>query len=97
MEQDPWLTAARRIDYFRVVPRLIMAAYFAFFMKAWLLVFEWFGAFDWKSLPDDQVVGAVAAAAIAGFPTVILTILTNVLFKLTASYWNAPVATKEPE
>lgn len=87
MTDDPWLLVAARVDAFRIVPRLIIAAYGGFFIKAWVMVFTWFAAFDWTTLPNDPVVGAVAAAAVAGFPAVILGIMTNVLFKLITEKW----------
>jgi len=62
--------------------------YYTFFMYAWFFIVNWFIRFDWNSLPDDQIVGSVAAAAIAGFPAIILGILSKILKELTQSYWN---------
>ena len=45
-------------------------------------------AIDWDSLPTDAIVGAAAVAAMAGFPAIILGVLTRVLMQLTKSYWN---------
>lgn len=76
------------MNSYRVIPRLILAVYYTFFMYAWFFIVKWFIAFDWNSLPDDQIVGSVAAAAIAGFPAIILGILSKILKELTQSYWN---------
>ena len=76
------------MNSYRVIPRLILAMYYTFFMYAWFFIVKWFIAFDWNSLPDDQIVGSVAAAAIAGFPAIILGILSKILKELTQSYWN---------
>jgi hypothetical protein len=79
----------------RVVPRTILLVYYTFFIKAWFFIVEWFMAYDWGSLPDDQIIGSVAAAAIAGFPAIILGILTKVLNELTKSYWNGTPKVKD--
>ena len=86
--EDKWLLVAKRINAFRVIPRLVLFTYYGFFMYAWYFVVTWFIAFDWNSLPKDQIVGAAAAAAIAGFPAIILGILSKILKELTTSYWN---------
>ena len=59
-----------------------------FFMYAWFYVVEWFISIDWDALPSDPIIGAAAAAANAGFPAVILGILSKILKELTQSYWN---------
>lgn len=78
---------ARLLNEYRVFPRLIMVVYIAFFIHAWYYVVDWFIRYDWSALPTDTVVGATAVAAVAGFPAVILGILTRVLKQLTESYW----------
>jgi len=83
-----WERGARLLNYYRVFPRLWLAMYYAFFIEAWFFVVEWFIQFDWNALPSDPVVGSVAAAAVAGFPAIIMGILTKVLKDLTTSYWN---------
>lgn len=87
MEQDKHKLIAERINAYRIIPRIILVVYFTFFIYAWYFVVKWFIAFDWHTLPDDQIVGSVAAAAVAGFPAVILGILTKVLKDLVESYW----------
>jgi len=79
---------AKRINDFRVVPRIILIVYFTFFIHAWYYIVDWFMKVDWSMLPEDQIVGAAAAAAVAGFPAVILGVLTKVLKELIHSYWN---------
>lgn len=79
---------AEMLNAYRVVPRLVLAAYYGFFIYAWYFVVEWFMQVDWNVLPSDPIVGSVAAAAIAGFPAVILGILSKILKDLTTSYWN---------
>ena len=81
-QDDSWLFWAERIDAFRVVPRLIMLAYYWFFIEAWFFVTEWFMTYDWSQVED-----ATLALTIAGFPAVILGVLTGVLSALTKSYW----------
>lgn len=87
---------ADMINAYRVVPRIILVTYYTFFIYAWYFVVEWFMAVDWNKLPADQIVGSVAAAATAGFPAVILGILTKVLKELTESYWAGKSAKHVP-
>lgn len=82
------------LNSYRVIPRLVLATYYTFFMYAWFFIVKWFIGFDWNSLPDDQIVGAAAAGAIAGFPAIILGILSKVLKELTQSYWNGSSSQK---
>ena len=89
-EQDAWLLIAKRLDALRVIPRLILLFYCTFFAKAWYFIVNWFVAYDWEALPKDQVVGAAAVVAVAGFPAIILGILTKVLFQLISMYSNKP-------
>ena len=90
MDQDRCRFYADMINAYRVVPRIIIIVYFTFFIYAWVFVVKWFIAHDWNTLPSDPVVGSVAAAAIAGFPAIILGILTKVLKELVESYWGNP-------
>lgn len=83
---DSYLLAAKRLDAWRVVPRLVLLFYCAFFAKAWFFIVEWFIAYDWSTLPKDQLIGAAAVAAVAGFPAVILGILTKVFFQILELY-----------
>jgi len=83
-----WEKGATLINSYRIVPRLILVVYFTFFIHAWYFIVEWFIKIDWNALPKDQIVGAAAAAALAGFPAIILGILTKVLKELIHSYWN---------
>jgi hypothetical protein len=66
-------------------------------MYAWLFVVEWFMGFDWSSLPADQIVGAVAVTAVAGFPAIILGVLSKILRELILSYWNAPLVAQNAD
>ena len=79
---------ARLLNYYRVFPRIWLGTYYYFFIKAWYFIVNWFIQFDWATLPEDQIIGSVAAASIAGFPALILGILTKILKDLTQSYWN---------
>ena len=79
---------AKRINDFRVFPRLFVISYLIFFAYAWHWVVDWFMHFDWNSLPTDPIVGAAASAAIAGFPAIILGVLSKILKELILSYWN---------
>jgi hypothetical protein len=83
---DSYLLAAKRLDAWRVVPRLVLLFYCAFFAKAWFFIVDWFIAYDWSSLPKDQIIGAAAVAAVAGFPAIILGILTKVFFQILELY-----------
>lgn len=83
---DPYIQVAQRLDAFRVVPRFVLLFYCAFFAKAWFFIVEWFIAYDWSQLPQNELVGSVAVAAVAGFPALILGILTKVLFQILQLY-----------
>jgi hypothetical protein len=84
---------AELINEFRIFPRVFVSAYLLFFVWAWRWVVTWFMAFDWHSLPTDPVIGATAVAAVAGFPAIILGVLSRVLMKLILSYWNGASST----
>lgn len=84
---DRWDRGAVLLNEYRVIPRIILFGYYAFFMYAWFYVVEWFICIDWTVLPTDPIVGAAAAGATAGFPAIILGILSKVLKELTESYW----------
>lgn len=86
--KDTCRFVAEMINAYRVIPRVVLFTYYGFFIYAWYFVVEWFMAIDWESLPSDPVVGSVAAGATAGFPAVILGILSKILKDLTTSYWN---------
>jgi hypothetical protein len=85
---NKWDRGAQLLNSYRVFPRIWLGAYYVFFMGAWFYVVEWFTGFDWNALPSDPIVGAAAAAANAGFPAIILGILSKILMELTKSYWN---------
>ena len=80
---DKWLLWAERIDALRAVPRLIILAYYLFFIRAWFYVVDWFIVYDWSVVEGSETI----ALAIAGFPAIILGVLTGVLNTLTKSYW----------
>jgi pilus assembly protein TadC len=85
---NKWDRGAVLLNAYRVFPRIWLGTYYLFFVYAWFFIVKWFISFDWNQLPDDQIVGSVAAAAIAGFPAIILGILSKILKDLTQSYWN---------
>lgn len=89
-----WDRGAELLNSYRVMPRLIIAAYYSFFMYAWFFIVQWFIVFDWDTLPADPIVGSVAAAAVAGFPAIILGILSKILKELTQGYWNGSSSSK---
>ncbi len=82
-----WDRGAELLNSYRVIPRVVLATYYAFFIHAWYFVVNWFIGVDWNAMPKDPIVGAAAAAATAGFPAVILGILSKILKDLTESYW----------
>jgi pilus assembly protein TadC len=93
---DRWDRGAALLNSYRVFPRIWLGTYYLFFVYAWFFIVKWFISFDWNTLPDDQIVGSVAAAAVAGFPAIILGILSKILKDLTQSYWNGtPKATDQ--
>ena len=94
---DPYILAARRLNAWRVVPRLVLLFYCAFFARAWFFIVDWFIAYDWNTLPDDQIIGAAAVAAVAGFPAIILGILTKVFFQILQLYQQTYVPPEDPE
>ena len=77
-----WLVWAARLDAFRVIPRLLLIAYYLFFAKAWFYVVDWFQAYNWAGVTNEAV-----ALALAGFPAAILGVLTGVLAGLTNNYF----------
>lgn len=83
-----WQERAEKINAFRVFPRIFVISYLLFFAFAWIWVVAWFMGYDWKALPTDPIVGAAAATAVAGFPAIILGVLSKVLKELILSYWN---------
>ena len=86
---------AQRINDYRVFPRIFVISYLIFFGFAWVWVVWWFMNYDWNLLPKDQIVGSAAAAAVAGFPAIILGVLSKILKELIMSYWNGS-STKGP-
>jgi hypothetical protein len=96
MDENRCRFYADMLNAYRVVPRIILVVYFSFFIYAWKFVVTWFVAFDWNSLPTDPIVGSVAAAAVAGFPAIILGILTKVLKELIESYWGGSSIKHKP-
>lgn len=94
-QQDNWLVWAERIDALRIFPRLILFFYLAFFAHAWYFVVSWFMAYDWKALPTDTVIGSVAVTAVAGFPAIILGVLSKVLIEVIRVYLAKPSFTLE--
>lgn len=56
------------------------------FARAWFYIVDWFIHYDWAQLPNDQIVGVVAVGAVAGFPAIILGILTKVFFQVLQLY-----------
>lgn len=88
---------AEMMNAYRVVPRIVLFTYYGFFIYAWYFVVEWFMDVNWETLPNDAIVGSVAAAATAGFPAVILGILSKILKDLTTSYWNGTPKSNQGE
>lgn len=80
--------SARWLNEHRFFPRLFVISYGIFYMYAWMVVFNWFTTFDWNTLPKDQIVGSVSAAAVAGFPAIILAAMGKMLKEMIQSYWN---------
>jgi hypothetical protein len=76
------------LNEYRFFPRLFVISYLLFFAFAWVWVVQWFMEYDWQALPTDQIVGAAAAAAVAGFPAIILGVLSKILKELIVSYWH---------
>ena len=81
-------SGAEWLNEYRVFPRIYVTSYLIFFTFAWVWVVRWFMAYDWALLPTDPIVGAAAAAAVAGFPAIILGVLSKILAQMMLSYWN---------
>lgn len=79
---DPWLRWAERVDAWRLMPRALMIIMYCHFIQGWYFVVEWFMHYDWSQVDNEAV-----ALAIAGFPAIILGVLTGVLANLTKGYW----------
>ena len=88
MDKEKCRFYAEMINAYRIIPRIVLFSYYTFFMYAWMFIVDWFIKIDWNALPTDPIVGAAAAAANAGFPAIILGILSKILKELTVSYWN---------
>ena len=79
---DPVIKFAARIDALRLIPRILVIIYYAFFIKFSYYVTNWFMAYDFSTLENEAV-----ALAIAGFPVGILGVMTGVLGTLTNNYF----------
>ena len=79
---DPWIQFAKRANALRIIPRILVVAYYAFFVHAWFYVVDWFIAYDWTQVDNEAV-----ALALAGFPAAILAVITGVLGTLTNNYF----------
>lgn len=79
---DRWLLIAKRANALRVIPRILVVAYYVFFIDAWFYVVDWFMAYDWTKVENQAV-----ALALAGFPAAILAVITGVLGTLTNNYF----------
>ena len=74
-----------QLNAYRIIPRILMAVYYTFFIYAFIWVTKWFMSYDHNSIENEAV-----ALAIAGFPTAILGVLSAVLASLTKNYFNTP-------
>ena len=83
-----WRENADKINAYRLFPRIYVSAYLVFFAVAWVWVVYWFMRFDWSSIPQEGPVAPTIAAAVAGFPAIILGVLSKILKDLLLSYWN---------
>lgn len=77
------------IDKYFVFPRLFLVAYYVFYAHAWHKIVDWFMVYPWNSLQNEWSI-----AAVAGFPSIILGILTQVLHKVTDSYMRGVYSAK---
>ncbi len=69
----------------RVMPRILMVAYYSFFAFTFWEISDWFMAFDWDTVSEPSV-----SLAVVGFPVGILTVLAGVLAHLTKNYFHTP-------
>ena len=81
-ETDRWIRLADRLDAFRVIPRILVIVYYAFFIQFSFYLADWFMAYDWSQVQNQAV-----ALAVAGFPVGILGVMTGVLGTLTNNYF----------
>lgn len=84
MNKAFWISVAECIDALRVIPRILVIMYYSFFIHAWYYVVGWFMTYDWAPTAGHPEI----ALAIAGFPAVILGVLTGVLSTLTKAYFD---------
>ncbi len=82
ISDDAWIRFANRLDALRIIPRLLVIAYYLFFAKFSFYLTDWFMAYDFASLENQAV-----ALAVAGFPVGILGVMTGVLGTLTNIYF----------
>lgn len=79
---DRVLLLAKRLDALRIVPRLLVISYYAFFAHFSYYLADWFMAYPFNTITNDAV-----ALAIAGFPATILGVMSGVLAALTNNYF----------
>lgn len=79
---DKWIAWAERLDALRLVPRVLVMIYYAFFIQFSYYLATWFMNYDFATI-DNQAV----ALAVAGFPVGILGVMTGVLATLTNNYF----------
>lgn len=72
----------KAFNEWRIVPRILMLAYYAFFAMTFWEISSWVMAYDFNSLTSETI-----ALAVVGFPTAILGVLSAVLSSLTNNYF----------
>ncbi len=74
-----------QFDAWRVMPRVLLTAYYVFFAFAFWGLCDWVMAYNFDALESE-----VVALAIVGFPAAVLGVLSGVLASLTKNYFNTP-------
>lgn len=72
----------QQFNQWRIIPRVLIIAYYILFAQAFFWVTGWFMAYDFATINNQAV-----ALAIAGFPVGILGVMTGVLAHLTNNYF----------
>jgi len=67
----------------RVIPRILLGSYYAFFGYSFFWISGWFMSYDFSVIKSEAV-----ALAVVGFPVAILGVLSGVLNSLTKHYFD---------
>lgn len=88
---DKWLVVAKRINAFRVFPRIFLSVFFCSYV--WLFAESW----SWYTSLDLSQIEPANLAFITAFPVALLTALGGMFTKMYISYQSFNPEAKEDE